>query len=152
MSDEAYDHVDPYGDGTYGTNNTPASTELEHDQHEEFSRQQSVVMAMAMVAGYYGITGADVKEVTGWDSNVKSRSLSNILRDGQLVRLKERRDRAHVHVLPKWVMLRDVLPYESTNTKHRLAALREARNLVAGSLSYDAALMAIDELIRAEES
>ena len=143
---------EPYADGTYGTNNTPASTQYEHDQHHEFSRQQSVAFGLAQTAGPYGVTGGDVKDATGWETNAVSRSLSNLLRDGHLVRLKETRGKAHVHVLPRHVMGRDVQPYESTNTKNRLVVLRAARSLVAGARSYDEALLALDELIAAEES
>ena len=149
MSDEAYDHVDPYGDGTYGTNNTLASSEYEADIHGDYRVQLDVVMDMARKAGSWGITGTDVRKETGWNDSPKSRALSTLLRTGLLVRLKERRDRAHIHVLPEWRGFREVLPYESTNTKYRLAALEEARTVVAGSASYYEALLALDELIEA---
>ena len=152
MRDEAYDHVDPYADGTYGTNYTPASIELERDKREEFSRQQTIVLSFATRMGTYGITGGDVKNHYGWETNAVSRTLSNLLRDGQLVRLKETRGKAHVHVLPQWVDGRDVLPYQSTNTKHRLAALREARVVVDKAGSWHDALLALAELIAREES
>jgi hypothetical protein len=152
MRDEAYDHVDPYADGTYGTNYTPASTELERDKHAELSHQQDVVLGLATNARYFGITGWDVKEATDWETNAVSRSLSNLLRDGRLVRLKARRGRAHIHVVPEWVAEREVLPYMSTNTKNRRAALMEARNAVAAVPSVWEALAAIDNLIAREES
>jgi hypothetical protein len=152
MSDEAYDHVDPYADGTYGTNSTPASTEYEADIHEDYRAQLDVVMDLARRAGYQGITGTDVRRITGWNDSPKSRALSTLLRTGLLIRLKERRDNAHIHVLPEYRAFREVLPYQSTNTKYRLAALEEARTVVAGSASYYEALLALDELIEAARS
>lgn len=152
MRDEAYDHMDPYGDGTYGTNYTPASTELERDKHQEFSRQQTIVLNFTARHGRRGITGGDIKDYFGWETNAISRSLSNLLRDNHLVRLKETRGKAHVHVIPTQVDGRGFLPYVSTSTKNRLAALRQARVIVAGSHSYDEALLALDELIALEES
>jgi hypothetical protein len=148
MSDEAYDHADPYADGTYGTNYTPASTQLERDKHTEYRDQQDRVMALALRAGYQGITGGDVKEATGWETNAVSRSLSNLLRDGELVRLKETRGKAHIHVLPRWRALRELLPYESTTAKNRRAALRDARAVVLASTDKYAALDAIDQLLK----
>lgn len=123
---------DPYADGTYGTNYTPASSSLERDKREEFSRQQSVVMELARNARYHGITGADVIEATGWNDSPKSRAMSNLLRDGALVRLRERRDRGHVHVTPEWVAERPTLPYISTEDKHRAQALHEAAQTIEG--------------------
>jgi hypothetical protein len=152
VSDEAYDHVDPYADGTYGTNYTPASAELEHDTHEEIMRQHAIVWELARKSGTYGITGADVQLATGWETNACSRCLSNLLRDGGLVRLSERRRRAHIHVLPAYADHRELLPYKSSASKQRVAALREAHDIVAGSGSYYEALTALDELIAREES
>lgn len=151
MTDEAYDHVDPYRDGTYGTNATPASTEYEADIHEEYRGQLDIVMNLAHNAGWEGITGADVKRATGWNDSPKSRALSTLLRTGALVRLKQRRDHGHIHVLPAYQGLGEVLPYESTSTKNRLTALREAHALVAGAQSYHEALLALEEAIAAEE-
>jgi hypothetical protein len=151
MRDEAYDHVDPYADGTYGTNYTPASTELERDKHAEFSRQQTVVLGLAAGSRGGGITGADVKQYFQWETNAVSRTLSNLLRDGQLVRLKERRGRAHVHVLPQWRDGREVLPYVSTASKTRLATLHQARRIMVTSYSLREAMDRVDELIAAAE-
>ncbi|QGJ95280.1 hypothetical protein QDA11_gp61 [Microbacterium phage Jayden] len=106
-----------YADGTYGAS-AEASRDLERDQHATFTDQQSAVLALAYDAGTAGITGHDVQQATGWGDSSKSRAMSNLLRDGKLVRLTEKRDRGSVHVLPEHVGDRDTEPYVSISEKH----------------------------------
>ena len=116
-----------YADGTYGTPGVEASNDLAEDKHTEFSRQQLVVIGLASEAGGYGITGHDIQRITGWGDSPKSRSLSNLLRDGKLVRLVELRDRGHIHVLPQFVNDRPVHPYGSIADKHYQRGLADGR-------------------------
>lgn len=106
-----------YADGSYGAN-SEASRDLERDQHASFTDQQSVVLALAFDSGAHGITGHDVQAATGWGDSPKSRAMSNLLRDGKLVRLAEKRDRGSVHVLPEHVGDRPTEPYRSISQKH----------------------------------
>ncbi|QGJ89472.1 helix-turn-helix DNA binding domain protein [Microbacterium phage Smarties] len=106
-----------YADGTYG-GSAEASRDLERDQHAAFTDQQAVVLALAFDAGATGITGHDVQEATGWGDSPKSRAMSNLLRDGKLARLREKRDRGSVHVLPEHVNGRPTEPYRSIAQKH----------------------------------
>lgn len=115
------DHARPYGDGTYGTSGVDTSTDLATDKHVEQADQQSTVLALAAEAGWHGITGHDVQAATGWGDSPKSRAMSNLLRDGKLVRLIDRRDHGYVHVLPDWVLGRITEPYRSIAEKHRQA-------------------------------
>ncbi|QGH76597.1 helix-turn-helix DNA binding domain protein [Microbacterium phage Jefe] len=108
----------PYADGSYGHNSASASTELAADQSETFADQQALVMHLAERAGYAGITGHDVQVATGWGDSSKSRALSNLLRDRRLVRLREKRDRGHIHVVPELLQGRDIEPYQSLADKH----------------------------------
>lgn len=107
-----------YADGTYGAGAVDTSADLERDQHATFTDQQSAVLALAYDAGEHGITGHDVQAATGWGDSPKSRAMSNLLRDGKLVRLREKRDKGHVHVLPENVNGRDVEPFRSIAQKH----------------------------------
>lgn len=106
-----------YADGTYGAN-SETSRDLERDQHAAFTDQQAAVLALAYDAAATGITGHDVQQATGWGDSSKSRALSNLLRDGKLVRLAEKRDRGFIHVLPEHVNGRDIEPYVSLAEKH----------------------------------
>lgn len=115
-----------YADGTYG-GSAEASRDLERDQHATFTDQQAVVLALAYTAGDWGITGHDVQEATGWGDSSKSRAMSNLLRDGKLVRLAEKRDRGSIHVLPEHVNDRATEPYVSIAEKHRAAGYSEGR-------------------------
>lgn len=147
-----------YADGTYGANST-ASRDLERDQHASFTDQQSVVLALAYDAGAYGITGHDVQAATGWGDSPKSRAMSNLLRDGKLVRLTEKRDRGSVHVLPEHVGGREVEPYRSISEKHYqrgngdgleegwLMGVQDAFTAVEDSDSLGEALIALRRLI-----
>lgn len=118
-----------YADGTHGAGAVDTSKDLERDQHATFTDQQSVVLALAFDADEYGITGHDVQAATGWGDSPKSRAMSNLLKDGKLVRLAEKRDRGHVHVLPGKEAGRDIEPYQSIAEKHRLAGYDAGYNL-----------------------
>jgi hypothetical protein len=132
-----------YGDGTYGAN-SGSSRDFEHDQHESMSNQQAIVMALAEGAGSYGITGRDVQAQTGWGDSPKSRALSNLLRDGKLIRLAERRDRGSIHVVPDQVGDRPTEPYRSISDKHHTAGFEEGiREGV--SIGLDRAFVLVDD-------
>lgn len=107
-----------YADGTYGVSSATASVELESDKHQLYADQQSIVLEIARDAGAYGTTGTDIRRITGWGDSPKSRAMSNLLRDGELVRLKERRDRGHIYVLPENANGRELEPYSSIVDKH----------------------------------
>lgn len=148
-----------YADGSYGQN-SEASRDLALDQHVRFEDQQSVVLALAFDAGARGITGHDVQVHTGWGDSPKSRALSNLLRDGKLIRLAEKRDRGSIHVLPEHVGDRPVEPYKSIAAKHyRLGhddghalgvshGLERAFQAVDDSDSLSAALITLRRLIQ----
>src|SRR5690606_32543084 len=57
-----------------------------------------------------------------------SRVLSVLHIGGRIIRLKESRDGAKVYVLPEYQMTRPVERYASTRSKHRTAALTDARS------------------------
>lgn len=116
-----------YADGTYG-GNSGASRDLERDQHAAFTDQQAAVLALAYDAGKRGITGHDVQEATGWGDSSKSRALSNLLRDGKLLRLAEKRDRGSIHVLPEHLAGREQEPYQSIAEKHYLRGREDSAN------------------------
>jgi hypothetical protein len=140
----------PYRDGTYGTSGPGTSDDLATDQHTTFSHQQEIVLGLASKAGAHGITGADVQRATGWGDSPKSRSMSNLLRDGRLIRLTERRDRGYVHVLPRFAEDRERVPYGSIISKHRLRALRDALEVVLHSGHHQEAIDGIQRLIDEE--
>jgi len=119
----------PYADGSFGHNAATASTDLENDQHQTFADQQDWVMTLAANAGAFGITGHDVQVATGWGDSSKSRALSNLLRDGKLARLEEKRDRGHIHVLPDLVGYRTIEPYQSLSEKHYNRGYNEGHNV-----------------------
>ncbi|QCW22618.1 hypothetical protein SEA_PIPERIS_60 [Microbacterium phage Piperis] len=151
-----------YADGTYG-GSADASRDLERDQHAAFTDQQAAVLALAYDAGPTGITGHDVQVATGWGDSSKSRALSNLLRDGKLARLSEKRDRGSVHVLPEHVNGRDLEPYVSVAEKHYARGhadgvedgtslgLDRAFTIVDNSDSLGDALIALRRLIEARQ-
>lgn len=131
-----------YADGSYG-GNSEASRDLERDQHATFTDQQSVVLALAFDAGPRGVTGHDIQVATGWGDSPKSRALSNLLRDGKLVRLAEKRDRGSIHVLPEHAGDRPTEPYRSIAEKHRAAGYSEGR-FDGVSVGLDLAFSTVD--------
>lgn len=153
-----------YADGTHGAGAAPASADLERDQHVTFTDQQSAVLALAFDAQAEGITGRDVQLATGWGDSPKSRALSNLLRDGKLIRLAEKRDNGHIHVLPEYVLDRQIEPFVGIAQKHFdagrlqganegvLVGLDRAFSIVDASDNIGDALIALRRLIEGATS
>ena len=132
-----------YADGSFGHNSASASNDLEGDRHEAFADQQALVLSMAERAGAHGITGHDVQVETGWGDSSKSRALSNLLRDGKVIRLAEKRNRGHIHVLPEHVGDRPTEPYVSIAEKHYARGYADASHDGIG-IGLDRAFTVVD--------
>lgn len=81
--------VDADGDGTTGAN----------------QRQVLAALALAMTRGR---TWRDLSEEYGWHHGTASGVLSVLHKSGQIVRLKETRNRCKVYVLPEYAAGREV--------------------------------------------
>lgn len=60
---------------------------------------------------HYGLTVKEVREITGWHHGQASSALSVLHKEGKIARLKTRRDRCAVYVLPDHVSGRETAPH-----------------------------------------
>lgn len=79
------------------------------------SKHQATALDLLERAGVFGLTVVELRShalFTGHHGDASS-ALTNLHMDERIVRLSERRDRAHVYVLPEHRQLRPTMPYES---------------------------------------
>jgi hypothetical protein len=60
------------------------------------------VLGYLEVMGLEGLTVKELREVTDWHHGKASSALSNLHKTGEIVRLRESRDKCKVYVLPKF--------------------------------------------------
>jgi hypothetical protein len=103
---------DLYADGTSGQQ---GETSLAAEPH----RRVLIPEALNMVArnGKHGITWAELAMQKQLHHGQASGALSNLHRTGRVVRLKERRGRCGVYVLPIYVDGRETVPHKSNKRR-----------------------------------
>lgn len=108
----------PYA-GTSGWSGSTTSRErAERDdrQGKTTERQNIVLRALANVAEH-GATWKELGEAFGWHHGQASGTLSVLHKAGKVARLKNRRARCEVYVLPQFVMDRETSPYRANSKK-----------------------------------
>jgi hypothetical protein len=76
------------------------------------AKAQRLTLILAAQQHVRGITIVELRESKGSLHHGKmSSALTNLHKEGRLVRLVERRDRSHVYVLPEFVAGRETLPF-----------------------------------------
>jgi hypothetical protein len=71
------------------------------------TRRQMQAYRAVSDAGYDGLTGNELCQLMDWNTGQSSGALSNLHGEGYLSRLKERRNKSGVYVLPILVMERE---------------------------------------------
>lgn len=94
----------PYG-GTSGWSGSEASRDraIEADKSGKTSARQQQVLEVLWLRRDKGLTWKDISETAGWHHGSASGVLSVLHKAGSICRLKERRDRCHIYVLPEYV-------------------------------------------------
>lgn len=78
------------------------------------AKAQRLTLILAAQAGERGLTIVDLREAKGSLHHGKmSSALTNLHKGGRLVRLADRRDRAHIYVLPEHAGERETLPFRA---------------------------------------
>lgn len=116
------DAILPYA-GTSGWQGSEASRDraLEDDASGATGNRQQIAMWFLIDARSRGLTWRELGDYQGWHAGQSSGALSNLHKVGSIVRLKERRNRCSVYVLPEYVNLREVSPFKSEGkTKNEL--------------------------------
>lgn len=117
----------PYA-GTDGHSGTETSKQAAEDHHETAGDKQNAVLNALAEKKARGLTVVDVRNTLIPHHGTASRVLSVLHVGGRILRLKERRDGSKVYVLPQYQMTRPIERYIATKSKHRRAALIDARS------------------------
>lgn len=79
-------------------------------------RQNEVIWAL-LAEGRWGLTWRELADDKGWHHGQASGVLSVLHKTGHIVRLRERRNRCAVYVMPLYVDDRDTAPYAANKKK-----------------------------------
>lgn len=116
------DLMKPYPNG-HGSGHAGNDTSRERQQAEDangmtLTRQHKTLIAV-LRAGADGTTVAEMEEYLGVGHGQASSALSHLHRAGKIVRLKDRRNKQELYVVPALVNGRKESPYnERLNRKH----------------------------------
>lgn len=71
----------------------------------EPTRRKRIPTVYEMIAdcGSHGLTVKELRDNTGWHHGVASSALSNLHREGHIVKLAARRERCGIYILPQFV-------------------------------------------------
>lgn len=110
----------PYGNpptqGWSGSQTSKERAEADAASGTAHARQQFVLNALGSQRTY-GVTVKELREATGWHHGVASSVLSVLHKDGEILRLTERRDRCAVYVLPVYRWNRETSPHNANKPK-----------------------------------
>lgn len=88
------------------------------DSNGTTSDRQRRVLDYLAKTGYDGAVFSEVNRDLGFNSQSSSSVLSNLHKEGAIVRLKEKRSRSHVYVLGEFVARREIAPFKSNICRH----------------------------------
>jgi hypothetical protein len=111
--------VTPYA-GTSGWKGSEASRDraVQDDADGTTSKRQKETLVSLGAAGIRGLTWKDLSEITGWHHGQSSGCLSVLHLEGLVARLKERRNRCSIYVLPAFVNGRETSERKTNTCKH----------------------------------
>lgn len=103
----------PYA-GTSGWSGSDTSRDraIDEDRNGTTSKRQQWVLEYLDATGFDGSTWKELAEQFDWHHGQASGVLSVLHKQGLICRLKERRSRCKVYVLPKHVHMRPIEPHE----------------------------------------
>lgn len=122
----------PFG-GTEGWSGSDTSRERAYRDATDGTagQRQRDVLDYLMGAEGYGATWSEVATGLSLHHGQASASLSSLHLAGRIERLKQRRGRSQIYVLPQWVAEREVAPYRPNRARDDKHALWE-EGYVAG--------------------
>jgi DNA-binding MarR family transcriptional regulator len=109
----------PYA-GTSGWSGSEASKEraVSADKSgQTHARQKYTSIAIAQ-SGENGLTWKELSEITGWHHGIASGVLSVLHKQGEVVRLREQRNRSSIYVHPVFQFGRPIAKRKTKSCKH----------------------------------
>lgn len=102
--------------GWSGSDTSRERAERDDRSGRTTDRQNQVLRALANLAEH-GATWKELAEAFGWHHGQASGPLSALHKVGKVARLKNRRARCEVYVLPQFVLGRETSPYRANSRK-----------------------------------
>lgn len=111
-----YEEVD--GTATAGHAGSEASRERAESEARDgtASRRQKITLDLLSEASTRGMTWRDLSEATGWHHGQASGALSVLHKTARVARLRMKRDKCQIYVLPSLVYDRPTSPYKPRPT------------------------------------
>lgn len=127
----------PYG-GSSGWSGSEASRERaeSNDKDGTTARRQREVMDAISEAGIEGITWCELSDKTGGHHGTVSGCLSVLHKTGRIERLKEKRNRSHIYVLPAHIDGREVSKYMPNKNQQEIERLRTLGDMLARTVQW----------------
>jgi len=99
----------PYA-GTSGWSGSRTSEERarQEDENGTTSWRQSETLGVLFDAGYFGVTWSELADIYGWHHGQASGVLSVLHKAGKIIRLKDRRNKSAIYVLPNYINDREI--------------------------------------------
>lgn len=137
-------YPEPDGTGTAGWSGSDASHDRALDEAEQgiSAQRQRAILNLLTRRGHYGATWVEVAANRGWHHGQASGALSVLHRAGRVARLKERRNRSHVYVIPDLIAGRELSPYVDRAAKRaaEMEAVRQEGHDLGWQEGYERAL------------
>lgn len=108
------DALTPYNAGTssgWSGSDTSRQRASAADSGGTTKDRQNRTLALVSAKGPFGITWHELAEITGWHHGTASGVLSVLHKEGQICRLKMKRDKCKVYVMPFDVWGREIEPH-----------------------------------------
>ena len=118
MGGTMIEYPNGHGSGHAGNATSRERQQLEDAKGLTESRQERALTALT-AAGPNGLVVAEMENILGVGHGQASSALSHLHRAGKVVRLKDRRAKQEIYVLPDWTNGRTESPYNPRlNRKH----------------------------------
>lgn len=111
---EAQAPILPYaGTSGHGSNGASKDRAIREDADGTTTLRQGVTLSFLRQKAEWGATWKELGEAMGWHAGQSSGVLSVLHKERVIVRLKNRRDRCSVYVMPEYVHGRETSPHGS---------------------------------------
>lgn len=114
----------PYS-GTSGWGGSESSRDRaeREDGNGITSQRQQLTIRLLWNSGSTGLTVQELSALTGWHHGQASGALSVLQKTGNISRIRERRNRCEIYLLPQFVKEREVSEYKPKKTNSEISQI-----------------------------
>ena len=132
-----FDQQLPYG-GTSGWSGSDTSKERaeRNDSDGTTLDNQKKVLELLRASGYMGYTWQELSRATGWHHGTASGVLSVLHKTGHIARLRNKRNRCAIYVIPSHVQGRETAEHKRNSTDSEIKRLRAEVQALRAEIEY----------------